>query len=55
MPVSPWRQALQRVDAQLQEDALSLALKWAVRLGVVVLFFTPLIVTPSGIFPIMNS
>ncbi|MCH7641939.1 MAG: O-antigen ligase family protein [Chloroflexi bacterium] len=51
MPVSPWRQALQRVDAQLQEDALSLALKWAVRLGVVLLFFTPLIVTPSGIFP----
>ena len=55
MAMSSWRQALLFVDAQLREDPLTLVLKWAVRLGVVLLFFTPLVVTVSTIFPIMRT
>ena len=47
----PWRRLIPWVSAWRQDDALSLTLLWAIRLGVVLLFLTPLVVTPSTVFP----
>lgn len=46
-----WRQVLSRVQLWQKEARVSLLLMWAIRLGVVLLFVTPLVVTTSTIFP----
>ena len=53
-PMPPfWRRFIPGVNGRPQEDTVSLSLLWSIRVGVVLLFFTPLVVTPSTVFPIM--